>query len=40
LREIAAIWLPADEKKIARGLQSGELEEVAYESKKEVERPD
>ena len=29
-RDIAAIWLPADESKIAQGLQSGELEEVSY----------
>jgi hypothetical protein len=33
LREIAAIWLPADERKIALGLASGELEEVSYAGK-------
>lgn len=32
LREIAAIWLPADRGKIALGLRSGELEEVQYDS--------
>ncbi|HEY1904065.1 MAG TPA: type II toxin-antitoxin system RelE/ParE family toxin [Terracidiphilus sp.] len=38
LREIAAIWMPADQQKITRGIQSGELEEVAYENKKETKR--
>jgi hypothetical protein len=33
-REIAAIWAPADEQKIARGLEEGELEEVCYGEEK------
>jgi hypothetical protein len=36
-RDIAAIWMPADAKKISLGLQEGELEEVPY-GKEEVER--
>jgi hypothetical protein len=35
LQEIAAIWLPADERKIALGVQDGELEEVLYGSEKD-----
>ena len=34
-REIAAIWMPADEQRIARGLEAGELEEVEYGSEKD-----
>ncbi len=37
VREIAAIWMPADERKITLGLQTGELEEVPY-GNKEVEQ--
>jgi hypothetical protein len=37
VREIAAIWMPANERKIALGLQAGELEEVPY-GNKEVEQ--
>jgi hypothetical protein len=36
LRDIAAIWLPADEREISLGLQNGELEEVPYD-REEVE---
>jgi hypothetical protein len=32
LRDIAAIWLPADESKTERGLQNGELEEIECDS--------
>jgi hypothetical protein len=35
LQDIAAIWLPADERKIANGLQNGELEEVHYDSEED-----
>jgi hypothetical protein len=35
LQDIAAIWLPADERKIANGLQNGELEEVPYDSEED-----
>jgi len=35
LQEIAAFWLPADERKIALGLQEGELEEVLYVGKED-----
>jgi hypothetical protein len=35
LQDIAAIWLPADERTIANGLQSGELEEVPYDSEED-----
>ena len=35
LQEIAAIWLPADERKIALGVQDGELEEVFYGSEED-----
>jgi hypothetical protein len=34
-REIAAIWTPADERKLARGLEEGELEEVPYGKEKD-----
>jgi hypothetical protein len=33
-REIAAIWMPADEQQIAVGLERGELEEVPYGNEK------
>ena len=35
LQDIAAIWLTADERKIANGLQNGELEEVPYDSEED-----
>jgi hypothetical protein len=34
-REIAAIWIPADARKIALGIQEGELEEVPYGSEED-----
>ena len=36
-REIAALWMQAEDQKIALGLQAGELEEVHY-GNEEVER--
>ena len=35
LQDIAAIWLPADERRVALGLQDGELEEVLYGSEED-----
>jgi hypothetical protein len=34
-REIAAIWIPADERRISAGLEAGELEEVDYGQEKD-----
>jgi hypothetical protein len=33
-REIAAVWLPADARQIATGIEEGELEEITHGSEK------